>query len=217
MKTAVVVGASGLVGKACVYALLESVEYSRITILVRKQLALTHHKLHQVLVDFNNLEIHRKFLATDAFFCCLGTTIKEAGSQEAFKRVDVEYPVALARLAKAQGCNQFLLVSALGANAQSPIFYNRCKGEVEEAIQKIGFKSYLVFRPSLLLGARKQFRLGEFIAQKIAKTLSLIFSIGPLQKYKAIPASIVAKAMVAVSLNEKEGIHIYENDRLFRV
>ena len=217
MKTALIAGATGLVGKACLYELLESNSYARVTALVRKPIPLKHHKLHQLVVDFDNLHAVKEELFANDVYCCLGTTIKVAGSQENFKKVDYYYPLELAHLTKLNGADTFLLISAMGADAKSSIFYSRVKGEVEQAIDTIGFQLFGIFRPSLLLGDRTEFRLGEQIAKVVMKGLGWLF-VGPLKKYKGIQASTVAKAMVnAASLNRTQGKMIYENDSLFKL
>jgi uncharacterized protein YbjT (DUF2867 family) len=217
MKTALIAGATGLVGKACLYELLESNTYARVTALVRKPIPLKHHKLHQLVVDFDNLHAVKEELFANDVYCCLGTTIKVAGSQENFKKVDYYYPLELAHLTKLNGADTFLLISAMGADAKSSIFYSRIKGEVEQAIDTIGFQLFGIFRPSLLLGDRIEFRLGEQIAKVVMKGIGWLF-VGPLKKYKGIQASTVAKAMVnAASLNRTQGKMIYENDSLFKL
>ncbi len=217
MRTALIAGASGMVGKACLYELLESEAYSRVTALVRKPIPLKHHKLHQLVVDFDNLSAFSEELFANDVYCCLGTTIKAAGSQENFKKVDYEYPLELARITKQNGADTFLFISSMGANAQSSIFYSRVKGEVEQAIEAVGFLSFMVFRPSLLLGNRAEFRLGEQIAKIIVRATGWMF-VGPLKKYKAIPASIVAKAMLhAAGIANQKGKKVYFNDALFKL
>jgi uncharacterized protein YbjT (DUF2867 family) len=213
MRTALIVGATGLIGKSCLYELLENTSYTKVIALVRKPLAIKHHQLHQLVVNFDELDSLTNELVADDVFCCLGTTIKVAGSQENFRKVDLEYPLKVAELTLQNGATQFLLVSAMGANTQSSIFYNKVKGEVEERIGALGFLSFHIFQPSLLLGARKEFRLGELIGKAIMKGLSFLF-IGPIKKYKAIPGATVAKAMVAIALQQKAGLYIYESDSI---
>jgi len=213
MRTALIVGATGLIGKSCLYELLENTSYTKVIALVRKPLAIKHHQLHQLVVNFDELDSLTNELIADDVFCCLGTTIKVAGSQENFRKVDLEYPLKVAELTLQNGATQFLLVSAMGANTQSSIFYNKVKGEVEERIGALGFLSFHIFQPSLLLGARKEFRLGELFGKAIMKGLSFLF-IGPIKKYKAIPGSTVAKAMVAIALQQKAGLYIFESDSI---
>lgn len=216
MKVALIVGATGLVGKACLYELLEQKEYIRVIAVVRRPMPVKHHQLHQVVVDFDNLEQYSEELKADDIFCCLGTTIKVAGSQENFRKVDFEYPVKVARIALQNGASQFLMVSAIGANSQSSVFYNRVKGDVEEAVSYLGYRSLHIFRPSLLMGDRKQVRIGEMIGKGIMTLIGFLF-VGPLKKYKGIHGVIVARAMVKVALKEEKGRFIYESDRIAEI
>ena len=198
-KYAVLVGASGLVGDRCLARLLDHPAYDRVTVLSRRPLALAHAKLHIELVDFDGLQWLGE--RCDDIFCCLGTTIRKAGSQENFRRVDHDYPLALARLGKAAGAQQFLLVSALGADAQSSVFYSRVKGETERDIAAIGLPKVSFMRPSILLGERREHRPGEragiFVGQLIAPLL-----VGPLRKYRPIHADDVAAAMLYAANHE---------------
>lgn len=212
-KTALLVGASGLVGGYCINFLLEEPAYSRITILVRKPLPITHEKLVQHVVDFNELETLSECLAVDDVYCCLGTTIKKAGSQDAFRKVDFDYPIKIAALSQHCGANQFLIVTSMGANPHSGVFYSRVKGEVEEAIRKIAFSTIHIFRPSLLLGNRAERRSGEKASAFIMSGLKFAFA-GPLKKYRAIEARDVAKAMVRIAQKELAGVNIFESDRI---
>jgi uncharacterized protein YbjT (DUF2867 family) len=212
-KSALLVGSSGLVGGHCLHFLLEESFYSRVVVLVRRALPMTHDKLLQHIVDFDELESLGKCLPVEDVYCCLGTTIKKAGTQQAFRKVDFDYPVKIAALAQHCGANQFLLVSSLGANPHSRIFYNRVKGEVEEAIRKIPFKAFHTFHPSLLLGERKEYRTGEKAGAFIMSGLKYAMG-GPLKKYRAIQACDVAKAMVRVAQMDLQGVNIFESQRI---
>jgi len=212
-KSALLIGASGLVGKHCLGFLLDDPSYSHVSVLVRRPLYRTHEKLIQHVVDFDELESLGKCLPVDDVYCCLGSTIKKAGSQEAFRKVDFDYPVKIAALAQHCGANQFLVVSSLGADAHSRIFYNRVKGEMEEAIRKISFSAFQIFRPSLLLGERTEHRAGEK-AGALAMTALKSVMRGPLRKYRAIQASDVAKSMVSVAQMDLSGVIIYESHRI---
>jgi uncharacterized protein YbjT (DUF2867 family) len=213
MKSALLLGASGLVGGHCLQYLLGQPAYTKVAVLVRKPLTIDHEKLVQHVVDFSALEILGECLSANDVYCCLGTTIKIAGTQDAFRKVDFDYPVKIAALAQHCGANQYLLVSSLGADPHSRIFYNRVKGEVEEAIRKIPFTAVHIFRPSLLLGGRKEHRTGEkagaFIMSGLKYTLT-----GSLKKYRAIKACDVAKAMVRAAQMNLSGVHIIESQRI---
>lgn len=213
-KTALIAGASGLVGNELLRILLEANDYEKIKIFTRNRLNLEHSKLEQIVVDYDNLDQYKDYLNVNDVFCCLGTTIKKAGTQEAFMRVDYEYPLEIARLSRESGIDKFLIITAMGANKNSKIFYNRVKGEVEEELTKIHFPSLIIFRPSLLLGNRKEFRLGE----KIASVLSPLFSFaltGSLRKYKPIQARDVAMAMYVSAQRKNLGNRIIQSDEIY--
>ncbi|MFA9213973.1 MAG: oxidoreductase [Candidatus Methylacidiphilales bacterium] len=214
MKTAIIVGASGLIGNQLVQNLIDNPAFGKVLVLVRNELQIQSPKLIQLRVNFNQLSnIELPYIPTDAF-CCLGTTIRTAGSQDAFKMVDYEYCVSFAQLVKTKGTNNFYIISSLGANVSSKVFYNKVKGEVEAAIQTINFESYFIFRPSILLGNRKEFRLGEKIMQLLFAPISKIL-FGSLKKYAAIESKTVALAMLNAALQPKKGNFIIENNEIF--
>ena len=212
-KTALLLGASGLVGGHCLGFLLEEPSYTRVIVLVRKALPVMHEKLVQYVVDFDELENLGNCIPVDDVYCCLGTTIKRAGTQEAFRKVDFDYTVKLAALAQHCGATQFLLVSSLGADPHSRIFYNRVKGELEDAIRKMSFTGCHIFRPSLLVGERKEHRTGEKAAVVLMKVLKPVL-IGPLMKYRSIQARDVAKAMAHTAQMDLQGVNIFESPRI---
>ena len=206
-KTALIAGASGLTGGYLLNLLLESPEYSSVIAYVRKSSGLTHPKLKEIVVDWETLQ---EPVAAEDIFCCLGTTIKKAGSQEAFRRVDYNYPLQLAQLQYRGGSQQFLLVSAMGADAKSSIFYSRVKGELENALQSIGYKSLHIFRPSFIAGPRKESRTGEKIGLAIFSILSPLF-IGSLKKYAPIQAEHIARAMLRTAQKNEQGTKVYDS------
>lgn len=216
MKTALLVGATGLVGGFVLEKLLQDAYYDSVTILTRKTLGKSHPKLKEVLVNFDQLQNHAKDIKADVVFCCLGTTIKQAGSQEAFKKVDYEYPLRVAEIAKQNGTEKYLLITALGSSKSSMIFYNRVKGEVEEAIGKLNFNAFHILQPSLIIGERKESRTGEGIAQKLSPVYDVLM-FGPLAKYKSIKAEQIAKAMIHFSKSETKGIMRHESDALQKI
>jgi len=215
-RTAVVAGATGLVGRELVRQLLEESAYSKVIALVRRTTGMEHPHLEERLTDFDRLEAAAGDFAGADLFCALGTTIKKAGSQELFRKVDFDYPLRLAELGKQEGIRSYSLVSAMGANARSGIFYNRVKGEAEERIAALGLRAVFLFRPSLLLGERDEFRRAERFASAAAKPLSWIFA-GPLRKYKPVEGAAVAAAMIASALPGNAGVHILESDEIARV
>ncbi|MDE5414783.1 oxidoreductase [Alkalihalobacterium chitinilyticum] len=212
-KTALIVGATGLIGSELLQILLNQSEYKKVIAIVRKPLGFNHSKLEEKVIDFDRLDESIINFEVDDVFSCLGTTIKKAKSQEVMRKVDVTYPLTIARLTKKMGAKQFLFVSSLSANAQASNFYLRIKGELEEEVSKIDFDSVTIFRPSLLMGKRDEFRLGERTAEVFYKALSVCF-IGPLKKFKAIQGTTVANAMFkAAQLNHK-GVTIYPSDEI---
>lgn len=212
-KTAIIAGASGLVGSHCLHLLLESDRYKKVISIGRKTLPVTHPKLEQKLVDFDILESYTHSLMADDVYCCLGTTIKKAGSKENFYRVDYTYVVKLATITAANFASQFLVVSALGADPQSRIFYNQVKGRMEAAVQPLHFLGVHIFQPSLLLGERQERRLGEKAAQVFSQLLPFVF-IGKLRPYKPIPARQVAQAMLYAARQDGAGISVYPSARI---
>ena len=215
-RAALVAGASGLVGSHCLRLLLAEPAYQRVTALVRRELPLRHPKLVQRVVDFDRLAELGDFPRVDDVFCCLGSTIRRAGSQEAFRRVDFTYVHELAHVASRYRAARFLLVSSLGADPRSRVFYSRVKGEVEEAVRRVAFEGVHVFRPSLLTGTRTEPRLGERIGIVVAAVLSPLM-IGPLRPYRPIRAETVARAMIRVALEGQRGTHVYRSDEIARL
>lgn len=212
--TAVVLGATGLVGEQLVQQLLNDTAFSKIRILVRRPLKLSHPKLEVQIVNFDDLAAYRSKLGKgDCIFCCIGTTQKKVkGDKASYRKIDVDIPVNAAKMAKDAGYTNYLLVSAVGANAQAANFYLRLKGEVEKEIIAINFNSFHVFRPSILLGDRKEFRLGEKIGKVVMQTISG-FLLGGLQKYKGIDGAVVARAMAAAAKSGGKGMftHHYQD------
>ena len=210
MKTALVAGSTGLIGNQLLQLLLEDNYYDVVKAISRKPLEITHPKLENIVLDFDRMAEHHDKLKADDVFCCLGTTIKKVKTKEKFRKVDFDYPVDLANLAKANGAEQYLLVSALGADKKSSIFYNQVKGEVEEAIREVGFKSCQIFRPSLLMGNRSESRSGEDAGKVFFKYLGFLVPA----KYKGIDSIKVARAMQKIAAQRKPGTHIYESREL---
>ena len=215
-KTALIAGASGLVGQHLLHLLLHSEVYDHIIAIVRSPLNNQHPKLIEHIIDFDKLEELSSLFAVDDVFCCLGTTIKKAGSQEMMYRIDVDYPFTIAKLSQQQGAQQFLVVSAMGANPNSSIFYSRMKGEMEQKLASLAYPALSILRPSLLLGERNEVRAGERIGAIAAKGTAWLM-VGPLQKYKAIEGKQVAQAMLKISDMEKKGDYIYSNEQLHQL
>jgi uncharacterized protein YbjT (DUF2867 family) len=215
-KTALLIGATGLVGNELLNYLLNSEVYEKVKIFTRKRINIEHSKLEQIKVDFENLGQYRDLLNVNDVYCCLGTTIKKAGTQEAFMRVDYEFSLEIAKLARDKSVEKFLIITAMGAEKNSKIFYNRVKGEIEEQLKMIKFPSLIIFRPSLLLGDRKEFRFGE----KIAMVLSPLFSfalVGSLRKYRPIHAKDVALSMYLSAQKKMAGNHTILSDEILNI
>lgn len=213
-RKAVVVGATGLVGMELVQLLLSDLEYTTVTLIVRRTTGISHPKLDEKIIDFEQLGITDVDLSGADVFCTLGTTIKKAGTQEAFRQVDYTYPLELGRMAKAKGAKQFLIVTSMGANPSSRSFYIRVKGEIEEALRDVKLPSLHIFRPSLLLGKREEFRIGERIASFAFNLFAPLFS-GTLRKYSPVHARTVAKSMLFVAKKSlSAGNYVYESDQI---
>jgi len=215
-KIAIIIGGTGLTGSHLLRILLTSNTYDKVISFVRREMKISHPKLVQHTVDFDNPESYENLIEGNDMFCCLGTTIKKAGSQEAFEKVDLIYPLQFAKAAVSRGVKQFSIISSIGANLKSGNFYLRTKGRCEEELRKLAFQSISVFRPSLLIGNRKEFRLGEKISEYTMKIFSLFF-IGRLRKYKPIKSKIVAQAMFLISQQGTVGYHFYESDEIKRI
>jgi uncharacterized protein YbjT (DUF2867 family) len=210
-KTALLIGATGLIGGQLLTKLLHSPYYSKVTVLTRRALEIRNTKLSEVIFDFDAPDA--SVVKADDIFCCLGSTIKKAGSREAFKKVDYEYPLRIAKLAKLNGATKYLIVTTMGADAKSSIFYNRVKGDIEQALRDLSFPCLHILQPSLLLGDRQETRTGE----KTGELLMTVFKplmIGPLKKYRAIASEKVANAMVALAKNPEEGIFVHNSEEL---
>lgn len=210
MKTALIAGGSGLVGGCLLRLLLEAPEYSAVAAAARRPLGVSHPKLTEVGFPPGALAGP----GPDEVFCCLGTTLAKAGSREAFRGVDYELPLALARWAAKSGAKRFHLVTSLGADARSRVFYSRVKGEVEDAVAGAGVPSIAIYRPALLLGERTERRTAERLAQR-ALPLLAPFMVGPLRDYAPVRAEAVALAMLRVAREEPGGRRaVYESSRI---
>lgn len=201
-------GATGLVGGYCLSQLLADDDINQVLVLTRRPLARAHPKLTVQIVDFEHLRNQVGPIEVDVALCCLGTTHRAAGSPEAFAKVDHIYVAELARLAAVRGASCFVLVSAVVADASSPIFYNRIKGRAEAAVSELHFKAVHLLRPSLLLGERAQPRPVEDWSKQMAP-FWLLFAWGPFSAYRPVPAETVAAKMVELAKSDQEGIHIH--------
>src|SRR5580704_4075300 len=211
-RSFVLLGATGLVGGRLLELLAAEAAYSRGTLLGRRAVGLARQNVRELVVDLERPETFREHLAVDDVFCCLGTTIKKAGSQEAFRKVDCDIPAAVGREAKTAGARQFHIVTAVGADAKSGVFYNRVKGDVEAALTALAFPGGLkIFRPSLIVGERAERRPAERLAMALMTATRPLFA-GSLTRYRAIDAVDVARAMrrAALSGPAVPGVEVYE-------
>lgn len=207
-KTAIVIGATGLIGGFVLQELLASDDYDRVIAVVRRPVLPPHPKLVVMETPFDQLDKTLAGIKASEAFCCLGTTIRQAGTKAEFHKVDYGYSYSFAHRLRQNGCRHLLLVSALGASASSPVFYNRVKGRLETDIEALGFKQLSIFRPSLLLGQRQEPRLAEALTARLSPLLTP-FLIGALSRLHPIPGSTVAKAMVAAANKGGEGETLY--------
>jgi uncharacterized protein YbjT (DUF2867 family) len=210
--TATLVGSTGLIGGYLLEELLNDPYFDTVRILIRRPIDTTHPKLEKKIVDFNDSDSLLVALSnSDVLFCAIGSTMKKVkGDKDAYRKIDFEIPVKLARFCKMTGCEKFILVSSAGANSKSMNFYQRLKGETDEVVKEAGLKTVHIMRPSLLLGERKEFRLGENIGKAVMTSLSFLIP----DKYKAIQGKDVAKVMVALSKKNEEGSFIHENSEI---
>lgn len=207
-KTALLLGATGLVGGHLLKQLLENPNYEQVVALVRRPLEVQHPKLRQEILNFDHPDASK--IKGDDLFCALGTTLAKAGSKEAQYRIDCIYPFEIGKIAWQNGVRQYLLVSSVGADTKSSNFYLRTKGELEEKIQELGFEHFVAARPSFLLGERQEFRLGE----KVGIVLAQIFAFLIPRRYRGVEAEKVAQALIAKANDGSEGIEFLESEQL---
>jgi uncharacterized protein YbjT (DUF2867 family) len=210
---AIIAGASGLIGSNLLNILLEHHQYEEVLALVRKELPFHHKKLIQLVINFDELDKYADAITGHALFCCLGTTKAKTPNKDEYRKIDHDYPLRLAQFAKQNGVSQFHLVSSIGANANSSTFYLKLKGELEEDIQKLKLTTLHIYQPSMLIGDRKETRLGERILGIIFKIIDPLL-VGRLKKYRSIKASTVANAMFKKSLETDTGTFIHTSDKI---
>lgn len=216
IKRSIIAGGSGLIGSHLIRFILQDPAFVQMTLILRNPISVNSTKITTWIGDMTKLpdtDIRGKF---NVGFCCLGTTMKAAGSREAFRKIDFDLCLRFANICKDKGVQHFLLVSALGADPGSKIFYNRTKGELESAIKDLRFSSTTILRPSLLTGKRPNSRFGEKIGE-IALAAINPFLLGDLKKYRAIAAEQVAKAMVSLAKKSLPGFHVIESDEIQKI
>ncbi|PCJ83426.1 MAG: oxidoreductase [Flavobacteriales bacterium] len=227
MKSAIIFGATGLTGGHLLQLLLDDARYEKVKVFGRAkvqwpfeparapEIGATIKKLEEHLIDFGKLDGCADLISGDDLFCCLGTTIKKAGSQDAFRKVDLELPVKIAEMASKNGVQQFLVVSSVGADKRSSNFYLRTKGEMEEKVGEFNFEKTAALRPSIIMGNRNEARLGESIS-KMFMPVADHFLLGSLKKYRSIHADTIAKAMVEIANGNYEQA-VFESDEIAEI
>jgi uncharacterized protein YbjT (DUF2867 family) len=216
VNKAVIAGASGLVGRELLQILLQEDYYTEVLVIVRSVLPVQHKKLVQLVVDFDNLQQHEQAITGHAVFCCLGTTKSKTPNLTTYRKIDHDYPVILAQIAKRNGVSQYHLISAIGADINSKTFYTKLKGETERDIEAINLLTLHVYQPSLLTGNRGEKRMLEKLATVIMKGLNPLLT-GSLKKYRSIPATTVALAMYKQSLNQETGVFVHPSDHIKQI
>lgn len=210
-KTALLLGASGLVGSHLLEQLLDDPRYTKVVALNRRPLNMQHPKLQQEIIDFDQPGPDK--IKGDDLFCALGTTLRKAGSKEAQYRIDCTYPYEIGKIARQNGVQQYLLVSSIGADPGTTNFYLRTKGELEEKLKGLDFPTFISGRPSLILGDRKEFRLGEKIGTVLASGFGFLIP----KKYRGIQAAQIARALIALANQGLNGVHFVESGQLQQI
>lgn len=213
---AIIAGASGLIGSNLVKILLEAPQYAEVLMLVRKELPIQHKKLVQLVINFDELDKHAEAIKGHAIFSCLGTTKSQTPDKDQYRKIDHDYPLQLAQLAKQNGVEQFHVVTAIGANKNSSTFYLKLKGELEDELQKLGLKTLYIYQPSMLMGERDRNHWAEKLATGLFKVIDPLL-VGSLKKYRSIKGSIVAHAMFKKSLESATGTFIYTSDKIHTI
>ena len=211
-KTAIILGATGLTGNILLKNLLISQRYDKIKIFTRKPLRLENKKVTEILCNLLELDNYKENFFGDDVFCCIGTTTKKTPDKELYKKIDYGIPVSAAKLCKDNGIKTFAVMSSMGANANSSIFYNRTKGEMEQVVLEQNIKNTCILRPSMIGGNRNEFRIAEKIGGILMKVLTPLF-IGSLRKYRIISAEIIANAMIELANSGTEK-QIFESDQI---
>lgn len=199
-----------MVGRELIRQLMDSADYGRIIVLTRRATGLKHEKISEHIVDFGRLEQTVQIIQGDHAFCCLGTTLKKAGSKMGFRKVDFDYTLEFARIAASNKVPGFSLISSLGASEKSMVFYSRVKGETEAAVSSLSFDQVNIFRPSLLLGDRNEKRTGEDVAKITYKVIDFLLP----ERYRGIQASVVARAMLKQSVDQSPGVKIFPSEKI---
>lgn len=212
-RKAILLGASGLIGKNLLIKLLNNSGYAEVLAIGRSTLNIEHPKLKELIVDFDHIGQYAADIIGDVVFCCLGSTNSKTPDKVHYKKIDYQYPLEVGSIAQNNGATSYHLVSAMGADVNSSIFYSKTKGEVERDLKEIPFKSIYIYRPSLLDGNREKKRAAEKIMIVLMRILNPLL-IGGLKKYRSIKIKTVASAMLKESLTDKKGVFIYSSDQI---
>ena len=215
MKTALIFGSSGLIGNQLLELLVNNDKYSKIKLFVRSETSNSNSKIEIIKTDFNNLENHKDSIVGDDCFFCIGTTRKNTPNKNEYIKIEYDLPVEVAKISKENSINSFTYVSSLGANPNATGLYLKNKGQTEEALKKLNFPKLSIIRPSILLGNRKENRIGEKIGIIVMRTLSPLF-LGKLLKYKPIKVELVVKAIFNIAQNDYQRV-IFESDQLQKI
>ena len=214
-KTAIILGATGLTGDVLLKKLLNDQRYDEIKIFTRKPLRLENKKITEILCNLLELDSYKENFFGDEVYCCIGTTTKKTPDKELYKEIDYGIPIRAAKLCKDNGIKTFAVMSSMGANANSSIFYNRTKGEMEQAVLELKIENIYVLRPSMIGGNRNEFRIAEKIGSVLMKVFNPLF-IGSLRKYRIIDADIIANAMIELANNGIDK-QLIESDQIYRI
>jgi len=213
---AIIAGASGLIGSNLVKILLEAPQYSEVLVIARKEMPIQHKKLVQLVINFDELDKHAEAINGHAVFSCLGTTKNQTPDEQQYRKIDHDYPLQLAQLAKQNGVEQFHVVSSIGANKNASTFYLKLKGELEDELQKLGLKTLHIYQPSMLMGERDRNQWAEKLATGLFKFIDPLL-VGGLKKYRSIKGITVAHAMFKKSLESATGTFIYTSDKIHTI
>ncbi|QEC51589.1 uncharacterized protein YbjT (DUF2867 family) [Anseongella ginsenosidimutans] len=213
MSTVLLTGATGLVGRICLDLLLQDPYFKEVRVISRRPLYHEDPKLKEFITDFNNLESLAGEFEAEIVICCLGSTIKDAGSREQFMKIDHDYPVQIAQIAHRKGSRHFMVISSIGASKSSLFFYSRVKGMMEDNVKMLPYESISIFQPSLIDGERKEVRVMEQLSLKMSRPLGKLLQ-GSLKKYRPIAAQDIARAIIHAAKNNLPGIHYYTGDKI---
>ncbi|MDO9040458.1 MAG: NAD(P)H-binding protein [Bacteroidota bacterium] len=211
-KVANLIGASGLVGQQLIAQLLDHPEFGKVRSFVRRPSGISHSKLEEIQIDFDQADKWKHLVQGDVLFSTLGTTIKTAKTKENQYRVDFTYQYEFAKAAAENGVGAFVLVSSMGADSKSSVFYSRIKGELEEVVSKLNFRKCTIVRPSILDGDRKEKRSGE----KIGLVISRFLTKYVFKKYQPTPVDVLAEKMISLSIDQKMGFRLVEGLEIFK-